>query len=420
MVGGTFVTGNPLILPLQPWVVAYVVGVLAVKFFAQFMRKLASNHMKDVMPDKKDKIAMHLTKFSLYVLSAGLCAPLIIGVLRDTARATPPANGLLFPLESALANYRYTKWSCSIPTALYMYELVSDPRPSPMTWLHHGAALFGSTCIFMGAVHWFDQNDSVLFGSTIIIVWGSLSWNFMLYGAYAWYHMAKAPRVKLRLAIATKWIVLCGPCLVEHLFLWTYVTVRWAAFHTWSPIFFLVVLDLALLIEHAYLAFVSDSMAKRLRKNVRRDAKKRLTLFGKKVLQVQKLSRSRKDAAGTPQSEPPDVSGTYMDGSEELEEDEELRTQGDLERLVRIEACEERRGWRPLRALIRELKRDAESEASDTMSITDVQRMRELREATGRSATRRRRNPAAFASPALLDDPVHSLPFAQPNTVSNV
>ena len=69
---------------------------------------------------------------------------------------------------------------------LYVYELISDPSPSPVTWLHHGASIIGGG-FFSGAIPWLNANDMLLFGYAAVIPWAFLSFNCVSYASFATY-----------------------------------------------------------------------------------------------------------------------------------------------------------------------------------------------------------------------------------------
>ena len=301
-----FVTPTPYTVDLLPWIIPYLTGPLVVKGIAALFRHGVHSRLKDVSPSKRDKVALHLVKAVLYIVSAALMMPPMAAILRDELNSDPP-RGIAMPFEDPFHNYRYVKWVVSIPSSLYLYELVSDPRPSFMTWLHHGAALFGTSCVFIGAIPWFDLNDAMLFAYAGLLTWGCLSWNFLAYGLFAAYHLAKTPSIKLRLTVATKWIVLCGPAFWQHLLLWIFAGLKWHTFHTWSPMFFLLTIDLALFTEHVYHFYVCSAMARRLRVQIaskRAMQKEKLKKGFKRVIAIQRLNNAVKSTASptTPQT----------------------------------------------------------------------------------------------------------------------
>ena len=370
-----FVTPTPYTVDLLPWIIPYLTGPLVVKGIAALFRHGVHSRLKDVSPAKRDKVALHLVKGVLYIVSAALMMPPMAAVLRDELNSDPP-RGIAMPFEDPFHNYRYVKWAASIPSSLYIYELVSDPRPSFMTWLHHGAALFGTSCVFIGAIPWFDLNDAMLFAYAVLITWGCLSWGFITHGFFAAYHLATTPSTKLRVTVVTKWVVLCGPCFWQHLLLWVYAGLKWYAFHTWSPYLFLLTIDLALFTEHVYHFYVCNAMARRLRVQVqskRAMQKEKLKKGFKRVIAIQKLNNAVKTTASptTPQT----AAVVQADGRET-----------DLETLLalhdeRPSSAGGRLRW-ALRALHLMMRRDAEDEAAEAITYHEAHSFARMGKAT--------------------------------------
>ena len=360
-----FATATPYTVELLPWIIPYLTGPLVVKGIAALFRHGVHSRLKDVSPSKRDKVALHLVKAVLYIVSAALMMPPMAAILRDELNSDPP-RGIAMPFEDPFHNYRYVKWAASIPSSLYIYELVSDPRPSFMTWLHHGAALFGTSCVFIGAIPWFDLNDAMLFAYAGLLTWGCLSWNFLGYGLFAAYHLAKTPSTKLRLTVATKWIVLCGPAFWQHLLLWIFAGLKWYTFHTWSPYLFLLTIDLALFTEHVYHFYVCSAMARRLRVQIaskRAMQKEKLKKGFKRVIAIQRLNNAVKSTASptTPQT----AAVVQADARET-----------DLETLLalhyeRPSSAGGRLRW-ALRALHLMMRRDAEDEAAEAITYHEA------------------------------------------------
>lgn len=113
-----FATPTPYIVDLLPWIIPYVTGPLVVKAIAALFRLAIHRRLKDVSPAKRDKVAIHLVKFVLYIVSAALMMPPMASVLRDELDSDTP-RGIAMPFEDPFDNYRYAKWVASIPTSLY-------------------------------------------------------------------------------------------------------------------------------------------------------------------------------------------------------------------------------------------------------------------------------------------------------------
>ena len=100
-----FVTPTPYTVDLLPWIIPYLTGPLVVKGIAALFRHGVHSRLKDVSPAKRDKVALHLVKGVLYIVSAALMMPPMAAVLRDELNSDPP-RGIAMPFEDPFHNYR--------------------------------------------------------------------------------------------------------------------------------------------------------------------------------------------------------------------------------------------------------------------------------------------------------------------------
>ena len=264
-------------LPLDAWVLGWLFFPLLIKGLHKGITRciFRTNALKHASDEKKGKAALHLTKVVLYAISVGLMWPATGSLLGGQLNSMPPAP-LHQPFSIFSDNVRYLKWAMTIPVALYLYELVSDPSPSAVTWLHHGASIVG-VAFFSGAVPWLNANDALLFSQVAIIVWSFLSFNFVSYLSFAIYQLLgrrydrqKAYVIRFVSAFV---VVVVG---LEHTLVYVFLGLKLRHFHSSAPIVALFVLDSAIFFEHLWtlycLFWMHKSCMRRLRASKYPDA----------------------------------------------------------------------------------------------------------------------------------------------------
>jgi len=258
---------DPVQLEVKPWVLAYIVMPVFVKLVFCLVGKgikhymAASPHQSSVPTEKLQKATLHASKFILYFSSMFFVAPLFFDIVGQF-NAEPP-EPVSLPFADPSHNVQYLKWVVSIPTGLYVTELVldMDAWPAPATVLHHVASILG-LCLLLGAVPWLTLVDTLLFTGCPIIGWFCLSLNWVSYICFAMYHLSTDISVKIFLAKFVFWYsFITVPA--QHILLWTWVLLKSHYYRSWAPFLVIFVIDCVLLTDHVYTIYCVDGMKKK-------------------------------------------------------------------------------------------------------------------------------------------------------------
>ena len=250
-------------LPLDPWILGWLYLPLAVKALhngiTTILLRCKHHVLKDASEGRKKKAALHLTKVMLYLSSVCLMWPVAGHVIADHLSTSPPM-ALSKPFEVFQHNVLYLKWTMTIPMALYLYELISDPHPSPVMWLHHGASLLGGG-FFSGALPWLNLNDMLIFSVAAVIVWSFLTFNCVSYLSFATYQLLgeKHDLQKAYVIRVVSGFIVCVVGL-EHTCLYVFMAFKIRYFESTAPIVAIFVLDSAIFFEHLWTLYCLRAM----------------------------------------------------------------------------------------------------------------------------------------------------------------